>query len=104
MMNVFRNWYLIPILFVSFPLVPHLGIWLGSQVDGLVLICALVLSLYYLPIVVLVSPWMPSFFDNGQFGGAPTLLGHLATAAIYGLVGLMISWANSVELKLRRTK
>jgi len=95
-MNFFRTWCLVPLLFVCFPALPYLGLWLGSGGDGVGLICALVLSLYYLPAVVVVSPWMPMFFENGQFGGTPTLLGHFATAIIYGLLGLAISWANAL--------
>lgn len=101
-MGLFRTWCLIPAVLVGFPILPYLGIWIGTYVDGLGLICALVLSIYYLPVVMLVSPWMPLFFDLGQFGASPTLLGHIATAALYGGAGLFISWMNTLVAKFAK--
>jgi len=99
-MDFFRTWCLIPAFLVGFPVLPYLGLWLGANVDGLGLICALVLSIYYLPVVMLFSPWMPLFFDLGQFGGSPTLFGHVATTALYGGAGLFISWLNTLVARV----
>lgn len=102
MRDFFRAWCLIPAFLAGIPVLPYLGLWLGANVDGLGLICALALSIYYVPVVMIVSPWMPLFFESGNLGYSPTVAGHIMTVIFYLAVGFFISWLNTLEGRLRR--